>query len=521
MKKTIKTPLSWIKLVLYIDGMIQDLRNAFLASGLYGLTLDRDFTAPRSSAPVILSVPLSQVVSEDTFEWLTDLTHKDLPLNISDARARIARWLDINYLWDAESWRPEYIGDRLTYSLTYFDLLCTDAPTKFQDDLALSLNRQARHLFRVLRSTRPHVDVFRVWRGAIIASLYLRSFSKNLHTIINALVNKLPESIYPDGGHFSRQPHLHLEALGVLIHIREILIAGNIKPPESLKETIDRMVSMLQAYLHKDGGLALFNGASESSLKKTKHILKLSQSQAKALATAPHTGFFRVTAQRSLLVFDAGTPVNSSATAGHAGTLSFEFSVNRQRFIVNCGGMVGNKNLTESLRATAAHSTLTMANTHSSDILTGTGFGARRARIVNVRRREKKQNVLIEASHSGYFDLFGIIHHRLIYLARNGLDLRGEDILEASKETGQPFDIRFHLHPSIKASLTKGARSVLLLFPTGLGWRMQVSDFKLSLEESIYAGSGKLQSTLQIVISGHNKQKHTVIKWKIARESGS
>ncbi|MBM09880.1 MAG: hypothetical protein CMF69_09970 [Magnetovibrio sp.] len=498
--------------------MIQDLRNAIFASRIYSLTLGKDLSTPWPSAPIIWSIPLSQIVTENSFEWLIQLSSTDNPISISDAQNHLSNWLAKNHLWHAESWRPESISDRLTFSLTYFDVLCKNAPKGFKDEFTRSLNRQARHLFRVLSYARKHGDMFRISRGALFATLYMKPFRKHLHNTIIGLLKDLPRNIYSDGGQLSRQPHLHLESLGILIHIREVLAVANIKQPESLQDTIERMVSMLRTYLHKDGGLALFNGSSESSSDKTNQVLELTHSRAKAVASARHSGFFRITAQRSLILFDVGTPVSSPLNAGHAGTLSFEFSVNRHRLIVNCGGLPENNYLTESLRSTAAHSTLTVYNTHSSDIRPISGFGTRRAHCFNVRRREDNRNVLVEACHNGYLDLFGLVHHRSIYLANDGLDLRGEDVLKASRKTDYNFDIRFHLHPSIKASLTKGGQSVLLQLPTGRGWRMRVSDYKLSLEESIYVGSGKIESTSQIVISGHHTHQRTAIKWKIARE---
>ena len=155
---------------------------------------------------------------------------------------------------------------------------------------------------------------------------------------------------------------------------------------------------------------------------------------------------------------------------------------------------------------------------HSSDLLIGGGLGERRANNVEVRRYEKNHNILIEASHNGYQANFGLIHRRSLYLARDGLDVRGEDILKSDVRTNKNFDIRFHLHPNVRAALGTGGRVALIKLPTGRGWRFVTSNCTMKLEESIYVGGNSIKRSQQIVISGQHTQNQTVTKWRLARE---
>lgn len=351
-----------------------------------------------------------------------------------------------------------------------------------------------------------------------MAARYLPGFERRIGQAVNDLLDQLAQWVYPDGGHRARQPERHHDALAALIQVRAVLADGGYAFPELLQGAIDRMTPMLRAYLLGDGGFALFNGAGQGDPVAIERTLELSDSQAKAAASAPHTGFHRIHAQRTAVLFDVGRPVSTPVTVGHAGTLGFEMSVGNHRLIVNCGGgRSAGRNLAEALRATAAHSTLTVANINSSDLVPG-GFGPRRAENVSARRREHDRNVLVEATHDGYREPFGLSHRRLLYLARDGLDLRGEDVLEAESGTGRVFDIRFHLHPDVAASLSAGGRSALLRLPTGRGWRLGISDGNLALEESVYAGEGKPRTSQQLVITGRHARRRTVTKWRLARE---
>src|SRR5206468_3410941 len=71
-------------------------------------------------------------------------------------------------------------------------------------------------------------------------------------------------------------------------------------------------------------------------------VLTLAESKGKPPMTAPHTGFQRLVAERTLMLVDAAAP---SALDGHAhaGALSFELSVGKERLVVNCGAHVADQ----------------------------------------------------------------------------------------------------------------------------------------------------------------------------------
>lgn len=504
--------------------MGQGLRARIYGSRLYDLSLGNRPAAPAGRPSVLWPGPVVPSPAEDSFAWLSAISGPDRPLEISAARAQVERWLSSHRQWTPDAWRGDRLGDRLTFGLTYFQALVDGAPDAFRTALATALNRQARHLFRLPAGRWSEVDGFSMRRGAVMAALYMPAYRRRLPDAIESLLADIRDHVYPDGGHVARQPLNHLAALAALVHVRAALADSGAEVPEIVQAAIDRMAPMLRAYCHGDGRLALFNGAQHGDGAIVERVLALSGSRAKAASSAPHTGFHRIANQRTAVIFDAGAPaMGAPRVPGHAGTLSFEMSVGPHRMIVNCGNLAGaeraaNPGLFEALRASAAHSSLAMADTHSSDLEPGGGFGSRRARNVTVRRREQDRDVLVEASHDGYVEPFGIVHRRSLYLARDGLDLRGEDTLEAEAGTGRTFDIRFHLHPAVKASLAEGGKSALLRLPTGRGWRLTVSDGALSLEESLYAGDGQPAKSAQIVISGRHARRRTVTKWRVARE---
>ncbi len=503
--------------------MLKGLRSSIFGSRLYDLSLGAGTTPPSSAPPILWPQPVAARPETSDFQWLCRLSSDEDPIDLAGARARALTWLVENGSWHPLTWRADIVADRVTFLTTYFQPFCRDAAPETAALLAKALNRQARHLFRLPPPERADCDGLRFSRGRVIAALYLPPFHKRLSGALAGLVDALPELVRPDGGHFARSPHAHLEALAEIVHIRMALGTSRVEVPEILQGAIDRMAPMLRSFRHGDGALALFNAGPAGAPALIERVLELSGSRAKPISSAPHTGFHRLSARRTTVIFDAGAPVASAPfVRGHAGTLSFEMSVGPQRLIVNCGTVTGdaNRQLAEALRATAAHSTLTVADIHSTDLISDDGYGERRVTDVSVRRREHERNVLVEATHDGYRPMFGLTHRRSLYLSDDGLDLRGEDILDAEQPTGRTFDIRFHLHPDVAVSLLEGGRAALMRLSTGRGWRLRSSDGDVALEESIYAGSGSVQNTTQIVIRGRHARRQTVVKWRLAREGG-
>ena len=194
-------------------------------------------------------------------------------------------------------------------------------------------------------------------------------------------------------------------------------------------------------------------------------------------------------------------------------------SVGRERLIVNCGTFEADDALATAARGTSAHSTLIVAETNSSAVLTGGGLGRRPSTVI-CRRQEGEGGIWLELSHDGYAAPHGLIHHRRLYLADSGEDLRGEDCLEGSDAGGLDFALRFHLHPGVQASLLQTGDAVLLRLPKGGGWRLRLRGATLALEDGVYLGErGQPRRCQQIVARGTTEAGDTAVKWALRREA--
>ena len=141
------------------------------------------------------------------------------------------------------------------------------------------------------------------------------------------------------------------------------------------------------------------------------------------------------------------------------------------------------------------------------------GLGRRPGKVV-VQRQSSGGAHWLEASHDGYARAYGAVHHRRLYLAETGDDLRGEDAIEGGN--GHPFAIRFHLHPAVEATLEADGEATLLRLGSGALWRLRADGARPAVEDSVYAGSGARRASRQIVLAADTGATRQV-RWAVTR----
>ena len=454
--------------------------------------------------------------------WLRDLRAVGTESARRKALTLMEDWLDYQDVWQEEGWAPDVLGERLANWVSFYDFYNAAPSSDFTPRLIASMVRQLRHLLRVLPADLAGVANLQAIKGLIYAGLGLLDSERALGLGLELLHRQLENEILPDGGHSARDPSQHLQTLRALIAIRAALRAAQMEVPHALTTAVERMVPALKLYRHGDGGLALFNGGHEGSVLEMDAALTLAEARGRVLRRLPQTGYERVTAGRSLLLIDVGAPPpRPYDSTAHAGLLAFEFSVGRERLIVNCGaGPTEDSAWRLATASTAAHSTLTLNDTNAAEILVEGGIG-HRPKHVTSQRYEQNGVAYVEAAHDGYVGRARVTHHRTLSLAAEGDELRGREVLSGA--LGADFTLRWHLHPSVQAALVQGGQAVLLLLPSGAGWRLRVDSGEgfntgLALEPSIYCGGTAPRRTLQIKISGRMAEDPTIVKWALGRE---
>jgi uncharacterized heparinase superfamily protein len=447
------------------------------------------------------------------FTWLRDLRALGTDAARLRARALVADWVNAPPS-EPIAHRPDVVGARIAAWLGHYDFFAATADDAFRQRLMARLVSDARGLSAALPAEELDARALTALKGLIAAAVALPEHAGFLTRALRFLPQEIVRQVLPDGCHAERSPAAQLAALQDLTEIRALLQASQTQPPTALTGAIERMAPALRVMRHGDGGLALFNGSREEPTGLIDMALTQAGRTSRGPSALPDGGFQRLQAGRSVLIVDCGAPPPPGVDRyAHAGTLSMELSIGRDRMIVNCGATpAGGPEWRDATRATAAHSTLVIADVNSSE-LKPDGLG-RRPVLVEAQRQEANGAHWLEASHDGWKKLFGAVHRRRLYVAESGEDIRGEDVVEAP--TPQPFTLRFHLHPEVNANLQQDGEAVLLRLRSGGGWRLRADGARMTLEESVYLGGQEPRRTEQVVLTGFADGPQQV-KWAISK----
>ena len=450
------------------------------------------------------------------FDWLRDFRASGGGAASRKARELCMSWLDR----DGENTLggdPEILGRRVSAWLCNAGFLMRDSDIRFHEAFLASLGRQIRLLSRTAHGGANGVGRIAAAAGLVLAGLALARGDRLAQRGLGLMEVEIRRQILTDGGHISRSPSALLAAFAELARVHSTYHGLERASPPFLVNAIGRMAPMLRLLRHGDGGLALFNGGYEESPTAINALLTVAQDNDAAFASAPHSGYERMHADRLVLHVDTGAPPPRPFDAcAHAGLLSFELSAGSERLIVNCGQAVPtNQSWWIASRASAAHSTLVIDDTNSVGISAGEGV-IRRSAPPRVNRRDSDHGRYIEASHDGYREAFGIHHERALALAADGGGVRGEDRLVGGR--AKPFAVRFHLHPRVRASLVRDGRGALLGLADGTGWVFAAQAGGLELHDSVYLGGrGEPRRSEQLVVTGLHAGRETSVHWRLDR----
>lgn len=493
----------------------------FLFRGLKLPTARLDFAALPASPPFGDYI--------HSFAWLRDLAaagerHDVAPI----AEALLRRWLDAHDERIAEpAWRPDNAGWRILFWLSHAPLILASADPVHRSRVLNAISRTARHLDRTADSVRAGVPQLVAWAGIVAAGLSLPGGEARRAFGEGGLRRALLGCFYADGGTVSRAPDKQLQAVGVLAMLKCVYALRRIDPPVWIDETLRVAVPALTALTHGDGGLGSWQGSGATAPETVASVVAASGIRARPLRQARDWGYQRIVAGRSLLQVDAAPPPVARATdSGCASTLALEFSEGPTRIIVNCGGaaLAGAlvpQELADALRTTAAHSTLTLADQNSTAIMADGRLG-KGVSEVEIDRRDISAGdggaSRIELSHDGYVRRHGFRHRRLLILANNGRELRGEDMLipagRKRRSEGLPFAIRFHLGPDVEPSLTADGQAVLLRIAGGALWQLRCAGASVRIDDSLWVDAdGRPNPTYQIELSGSTPAGGASVGW--------
>lgn len=348
-----------------------------------------------------------------------------------------------------------------------------------------------------------------------------KSLQRKTRAVLEA---SLKEAFHQDGGPVSRRPTDLARLLAEMLSLRALMEAQEVKIPPRLETSINGAMRMLRMLRHPDGSLARFQGASD--------LTHLARGLVASITTydtdrgplpifARDTGYARLEAGPSIVLFDCGGPPPASAGArSHASCLAFEWSCGPEKFITNSPApWQGQFTGTLDRRHTIAHSTLCVDGASSVLFATPENESPLIAQGVSViyEKDPDAPDRAIIARHTGYARRFGVDHERALTISKDGKTLEGRDRLllksgALAKTVRTPYAINFHVEPGVRVEplgpnsckLNAAMRSVVFEVDQG---RLEILD-----PSADRGGHGPLRSVRLAVVS--TAAEDSEINWR-------
>lgn len=475
--------------------------------------------------------------------WLDDLAA------VADAPARrlaqdwVFEWIRRYGRGAGPGWTPDLTGRRVIRWINHAILILNGRDRADSDAYFRCLGRQTIFLARRWKAAAPGLPRFEALTGLIYAGLALTGMERHVTRAARALAAECAREIDAEGGIPTRNPEELLEVFTLLTWAAAALGEAGRRPQAAHLSAIERIAPTLRALRHADGGLARFHGGGRGLEGRLEQALAAAGGRA-VTAHGLAMGYARLAAGRTTVIVDAAAPPTGRASANaHASTLAMELTSGRRPLIVNCGsGASFGPEWRRAGRATPSHSTLGIAG-YSSSRLSANGMiaTARRGQLADAptlvwaQPEDDAEGHRLIAGHNGYVPTHGLTHVRQLLLSHDGRTLVGEDtigamtvadrrrvetILKRLKYRGIPFELRFHLHPDVDATLDLGGSAVSMALKSGEIWVFRHDGVaELKLEPSVYLESGRLKprASRQIVLSSRVTDYACQLGWTLSK----
>ena len=452
-----------------------------------------------------------------SFSWLRHLKARSGSLARKHARLLILDWLKLYKNYNNKTWELEVLSRRVSAWITNFDFLLAEKDKNFSDILLKNLFKQIKFLrnqtnksyFSFLEKKygleESSIKKIKVLRAVILSSMCFESQLVRFSNYIKILESELKNNFNIDGMHESRSPSTQLQILGDLVTIREAILSKQLKSPGFLETIIKKGAHSLKFFRTAAGTLAIFNGSKQETKFLIDKIINQADGQPRGRGpiSLSKSGFEKIVCNGIILFVDTYYNTNKNCSnAPHA----IEINLGKNRFFGSCGTIYKkNKSWRESLLSAAAHSSLILENTNPNRNNGSDAFAFS-------KRYQKDGSEIVFLRHEGYKNKFTATCTRTIEVNRTGKNIAILEEIQAFKLL--KFDIRIHLNPKVKVSLSLDKNKALLILD-GKGWDFSFQgNVKLLLEPSIFVeDNGKVKQTNQLILHGETLEERTEVLW--------
>jgi uncharacterized heparinase superfamily protein len=461
----------------------------------------------------------------NSFFWLNLISRKNDDGAIQQI---ISIWIRNNIKYKKKNWGSLQISKRILSWILNADIILNNADKVFKENFFNSIIIQVNHLKNNLNDENDPAKKIEIISAIILSGLVFKEYNSNFGKGIKALKQVVENFFDSNGCPINRNIYDLVQCSKFLVLIKECCKDAQEYIPDFLDDIVDKLINCLFALKTPADKNPLFNGASE--FKIDGYLEYLSGLEYKSKHTINNIGeIYIARGKKNLLFFDVGSPPAKKYSKNYqSGPLSFEYFIDNNKIITNCG--YGNKISKKAeliSRLTSAQSTLCLNDSSAVKFernnLINDAFGTSIKTsfdVSNFSIDDEKNYLILSAKHNAYEDNFNYIHHRIIKIDKKNSNLLGEDKLIAvkkNKKLQNMYNIRFHLYPSITAVQTMAKNSILIQIEKGKSLIFTSTADNIILEKSIFLGRNQIINNFCITVAGtlnNNENKNIIWEFK-------
>ncbi len=458
--------------------------------------------------------------------WLNLIDRKNNTLVIQKI---ISIWINKNSKYKKIIWDNTVLSRRIISWILNAEIILKNADNVFKNDFLLSIIKQINHLKKNIKFQNNYSKKIEMISAILLSGLVFKEYSENFDLGLKELEILIENSFDKEGFPISRNPSDLIGISKYLILIKECIKDAQNYIPDYLDIIIEKNLTCLVSIKTSNSETPLFNGNTEGKIDDyINYIKSLDYKLNKAKNLSGNIQILKN--KKHNIFFDVGEPPKKNFSDSYqSGPLSFEYFVNENKIITNCGfGSQISKKAELLSRLTSAQSTLCLNDTSVTKFernkLINKAFGTsikNKFRVFDVHYIDDKSSIVATASHNAYEKDFGYIHKRSIKILKDNNDLSGSDLL--IKKENVPSDvnysIRFHLYPGISAVKTIGGNSIVLQIEKNKSLVFFSPEEKITIEKSIFLGRNKILNNFCITIYGKANNENKTINWQIKKNN--
>ena len=453
------------------------------------------------------------------FIWLNLINRKNNSLVIQKI---ITVWIFKNSTYQDLIWENSVTSLRIISWILNAEIILNNTDNIFKNNFFQSVMMQTNHLKKNIKFEKNDLKKLQSIIAILLTGLVFKEYSNNYDLAVKELEKLLANFYDKEGFPLNRNPDHLLVFSKFLILVKECIKDSQQYTPDYLDEIVEKNINSLKSIATPNNQLPLFNGSTEINLDSYFNLMKALNYKFKKNQTK--IGNLQIIKyKKNYVYFDVGNPPKRKRSDNYqSGPLSFEYFIDNQKIITNCGfGNNISKKAKFLSRLTSAQSTLCLDDTsvikfEKNYVFNNALKGS--FKVFNLDYGENELSIASSATHDAYLHNIGYLHKRTIKIQKSNNVLYGTDeLINKNSRKNVKFDIRFHLYPGIAAFQTMGGGSILIQLGKNKSLIFTSMGQKLSIEKSIFFGGNKILNNLCITISGSIINETKKIKWEFKK----